>query len=197
MALTGQMEIHRIDTHAQRLLVLSWAFWVLIISAAYTANLASFFVTQNLASGQVATITDAVRLGKSICVVSASVIEGDIRAQFPMARLVSEVTVAQTCQNLKNGKCDLLATALGRWRIERKNKASNLECDLSWNGIIQLPVSAGISLSVTSFCYAAIWQVVDFYMKEMVLDGTLDTITDKYESESVDLRSHELTFCPP
>jgi hypothetical protein len=185
MALTGQMEIYRIDTQAQRLLAFSWAFWVLIITAAYTANLASFFVTQSLASGQVATIPDAVALGKSICVVSASVIEGNIRAQFPTARLVSEVTVAQTYQNLKNGKCDLLGTALGRWRSDRKSKL-NLECDLSWNGIIQLPVSAGISLSVTSFCYAVIWQVVDFHMAQMVLDGALDTLIDKYES--VDLQ---------
>jgi hypothetical protein len=185
MALTGQMEMYRIDTQAQRILSFSWAFWVLIITAAYTANLASFFVTQNSASGQVATITDAVTLGKSICVVSDSVIEGDIRAYFPAARLVGEMTEKQIYQNLKNGKCDLLATALGRWRSDRKSKL-NLECDLSWNGIVQLPASAGISLSVTSFCYAAIWQVVDFYMQEMVWDGTLDALLDKYES--VDLQ---------
>jgi hypothetical protein len=182
MALTGQMEIYRIDTHAQRLLALSWSCWVLIVSAAYTANLASFFVTQNLVSGEVETITDAVRLGRSICVTSPSVIEADIRAQFPQAHLVSGKTMPQAYQNFKNGKCDLIATALGRWKLERKNRAVNLECDLSWNGIIQLPGSAGISLSVTSFCSSAIWQVVDFHMMEMVVDGTLDVLINKYET---------------
>ncbi len=170
------------DTQAQRLLAFSWSFWVLIVIAAYTANLASFFVTQNLVSGQVATITDAVRLGKSICVVSDSVIEADIRTQFSLARLVYGETTQQMFQNLKNGECDLIATALGRWNLERKNRAVNLKCDLSWNGIIQLPGSAGISLSGTSFCYASIGEVVDFHMKGMVVDGTLDRLIDKYES---------------
>jgi hypothetical protein len=133
MALTGQLEIGRINTQPQRLFAFSWAFWVLLITSAYTANLANFFVTKSASSFHVGSIAHSVQLGMSICVRATSGTHTNIRGQFPRARFDLSDSVDGVFQRLNDGKCDILATQLSTWMVERQNKASNGDCDLFWN----------------------------------------------------------------
>jgi hypothetical protein len=179
MAITGQLEIGRINTQPQRLFAFSWAFWVLLITSAYTANLANFFVTKS-ASFQVDTIAHAVQLGMSICVRATSGTHTDIREQFPRARLVLSDSQEGGFQRLNDGDCDILATQLSTWMIQQHNKAVDGDCNLFWNGIVQLESKGGIAMSVDSLCAIIISQTVDFHMRKMVQDGAIALIWEKY-----------------
>ncbi len=159
----------------------SFAFWVLLITSAYTANLASFFVVRLSVSSQITTIADAVRLGKTICTVPGYGIHNQIKAQFQHARLNSLARDTEEAYRfLRGGDCSVVATLLGIWSLERRNPAINMDCNLYWNGVVQWPGSAGISLSVDSLCTAFLFQMLDIHMKELISDGSLDAIYDKY-----------------
>ncbi len=154
---------------------------MLLVTSAYTANLASFFVARRSASGQIATIADAVRLGKAICTLPEYGIESVIRAQFQQARLNNRARgVEEMYQFLHDGDCAVVATLLGSWSLERRDPEINVDCDVYWNGIVQWPASAGISLNVDTLCTALLWQMLDIHMKEMISDGSLDVIHEKY-----------------
>jgi hypothetical protein len=182
MALTGQLEIGRINSQPQRVFAFSWAFWVLLITSAYTANLANFFVTKSASGFQVGTIAQAVQLRMSICVKSSSGTLAIIQDQFPRARLVEADSTQGTFHLLNDGKCDILASDLSRWMVLRKNEAVNGECGLFWNGIVQLGVKGGIVMSVDTYCASIISQTVDLHMREMVQDGVIAAIWEKYAS---------------
>jgi hypothetical protein len=180
MALTGQLEIGRINTQPQRLFAFSWAFWVLLITSAYTANLANFFVTKSANIFQVDTIAHAVQLGMSICVWENTGTHYNIQERFPHARLVPSDSLAGVFQRLKDDKCDILASEISTWMVQRQNIEAHGDCELFWNGIVQLGVKGGIAMTVDSVCSIKISETVDLHMREMVQDGTTAAIWEKY-----------------
>jgi hypothetical protein len=187
MAITGQLEMGLINTQPQRLFAFSWAFWVLLITSAYTANLANFFVTKSASSFQVETIAQAVELGMSICVRNGTGTHIDILENFskeraPRPRLVLSDSVEEIFQRLNDGECDIVATELSLWKVERLKKEVDADCDLFWNGIVQLAMNGGIAMSVDSVCSLIIFQTVDLHLREMVQDGAIIAIWEKYAS---------------
>ena len=56
------------NTHAARLLSLSWTFWALVVVATYTANLASFLVARRTPDFKIKSVGQAVRYNVPICV---------------------------------------------------------------------------------------------------------------------------------
>ncbi len=188
MAITGQLEIGRINSQPQRLFAFSFAFWVLLITSAYTANLANFFVTKSASSFQVETIAHAVDLGISICVWATTGTHNNIREEYPSARLVLAESQAGVFQRFWDGDCDIIATELSTWMIQRQSKGVDVDCELFWNGIVQLGVKGGIAMTVDSVCSITILETVDLHMRGMVQDGTIGTLWQKYAKASFFLR---------
>jgi hypothetical protein len=186
MALTGQLEMGRINTQPQRLFAFSWAFWVLLITSAYTANLANFFVTKSVSSFQVETIAHAIQLDWKICVRAGTgthmAILEEFKSKAKTPRLVLSDSVQEIFQRLDDGECDILATEHDLWMVERGNKAVDGDCDLFWNGVVQLAVKGGIAMSVESLCSLIIFQTVDLHLREMIQDGSIFEIWKKYAS---------------
>ena len=181
MALMGQMEIGKIHTQPQRLFALSWAFWVLIMTSAYTANLASFFVSKNLANMQiVVTVQDAIAFEKNICVWKSSATEGLLKDAFPSAKLVLGDSQLDTFQDLQAGRCDVLATGYTQWGIQRHNEEVDGDCLLNWNGIVQNERQGGMATTADSHCSSVISQVIDIHFNEMNRDGRVAQIWDTY-----------------
>jgi hypothetical protein len=182
MALTGQLEIGLINTQPQRLFAFSWAFWVLLFTSAYTANLANFFVTKSASSFQVQTVADAVRLEMSICVRAGAGIYEDIRKEYPHVNLVLSDSVARLFQRFNDEECDILAIDINSWIVERVKKEVNADCDWFWNGVVQLVKKGGAVMMVDSLCSSIISQSVDIHLKAMVEHGEVATIMEKYAS---------------
>lgn len=78
LTFTGHFEFWP-DTHAARLLSFSWTFWALIMTSAYTANMASFLVTRNDFVKPIATFEDAIRQNVPVCVQKVS----PVRTHWP------------------------------------------------------------------------------------------------------------------
>ena len=117
---------------------------------------------------------------KTVCVLALSATESLIRGAFPLAQLFPGATQLQTYQDLQAGKCDVLASQYTEWGFQRKNEEVDIDCQLSWNGIVQFESSGGMASTIDSFCSGVIGQVVDLHMSEMVNSGRVAQIWEKY-----------------
>ncbi len=131
---------------------------------------------------QVQTIANAVRLGMSICARNGTASLDDILVEYSEANLVLSDSVEEIYQRFNDDECDILATELSVWVIQRQKQEVNADCDWFWNGIVQLARKGGIAMRVESFCSGIISQSVDLHMREMVREGAIVTIMEKYAS---------------
>ncbi|KAL3918645.1 MAG: hypothetical protein SGARI_007410, partial [Bacillariaceae sp.] len=124
------------STNYARIFVLTIAFWGLILSSAYTANLASFLVIQNSPTLQIETIGEAVAANLPLCVVEGSAQEFEVLNAYPLARLV-QVPAADPNRlflDVIDGRCKLAVSPIFFWDTAKRNRTLNAGCQLQWIG---------------------------------------------------------------
>ena len=152
MALTGNAEMDVIVTNSQRIFTFSWSFFVLIITSAYTANLASFLVNATNAKFSVNSIKAATEAGIPLCTFRGAFTEASIRSKYPGINLQSAPIAGGIYTELNSEKCDLLADTAGNWAGRQRDASVNLGCNLEWNGIVQHSNYAGLMMKCMSSC---------------------------------------------
>jgi hypothetical protein len=175
------------NTHPSRILAFSWTFWVLIVVAAYTANLASFMVTPNVTFYRVSTFEDAIRTNAAICVQGGALPELLIRKKYPELRLVpqpSELAVMQALRiDPQDGGCDAAAHKLETVRMFQRIKEANPDCKLSTEEKVQIVIPAGFTTAIDTGpfrCTTLISDVLDYHLTAMVSDGFVDDALKDY-----------------
>jgi hypothetical protein len=178
---TGHFEF-KPGTHAARILSFSWTFWALIMTSAYTANMASFLVSQNKVQLSVGTIDDASQRAIPVCVQRGAVIDGVLSEKYPQLILVRKDTHQEVFQGLREswyrggGGCGILAINLGTLELYQSQAATNYDCTLSSEKRVVLNLPAGFATAVDAgeFCTSLISYVLDLHLKEMRSDGFID-----------------------
>ena len=119
-AFTGQFEFDP-QTGPTRLFTFSIAFWALLMSAAYTANLASFLVIRNTPAVRIESIQQAVNMNLRLCVGKSSGTDVAITSAFPTfaasGRLVRTESSKDVFRRLQEGDCDISITEVSTWDV--------------------------------------------------------------------------------
>lgn len=104
---------------ALKLVSLSWAFFILIIIAAYTANLAAFLSREELIF-RVTDIHDCIDKGCKMCSLQSGVLKTTFMRKFPKLQLdLKFAGVRELNVGLSSGRCDALIASEFDWFLER------------------------------------------------------------------------------
>ena len=173
------------STNYARLFVLTLSFWGLILSSAYTANLASFLVVQNTPTSTIETLADAVATDNfPICVLQGSAYEDAVRDTYPQALVVpvNNTEPNDVYRRVTDGTCAIALTSIWQWDIARRDRTINDECQLEWIGrVFRFAKSGFATLSDSGLlCSNLIRDVLSAHITAMIDDGTVQKITTDY-----------------
>ena len=125
LAVTGHYEFSP-QTHSARLLGFSLTFWALIVSASYTANLASFLVTPRVQNYKYSTVEEAAAKKASLCVQDGAILQKIIEEMYPDVTTVgkdSEIDIFTALRLPKSeGGCDAVAHQLNIYELYEHEK---------------------------------------------------------------------------
>ena len=125
IAFTGHYELSP-RTHPARLLGISLTFWALIVSASYTANLASFLVTPRVHHYKYSTLDDVVAKGATICMQSGGILQTTLEKKFPGIKTVGKDSEKDIFAGLRvptsEGGCDAAAHDFNMFELYEHDK---------------------------------------------------------------------------
>jgi hypothetical protein len=176
---TGHLDL-RPNTTSARILAFSWTFWVMIVAAAYTANMASFLVSRRVTVYKYSTIQDVLRLDASLCVQDSSAIHGILQRKYPTLRLIPKSSEQEIYGSLRlppdQGGCDAAAHDYYAYLLFRRNNDVNYDCSLATEGKVVEVVRAGMATTVDTekYCTSLVSHVLDYHLTIMMDDGFIE-----------------------
>jgi hypothetical protein len=162
--------------HGKRIFAFSASFWSLVLASAYTANLASFLVSQGQPDEIATTLAEVEALGIPLCVRANAAVESSLNARYPNLNLVRDADFEVIYSKLAKGECGLLATRPFDFDQFRNNFTLNPECSLQWVGRPDLINKGGPATLVDTknYCTSLITHVLEIHMNEMIDNGFID-----------------------
>eukprot|EP00977_Amphora_coffeiformis_P001030 scaffold220_cov169-Amphora_coffeaeformis.AAC.10 len=187
-AFAGQFEFDP-QTGPARLFTFSIAFWALLMTSAYTANLASFLVIRNAPEQQIESIQQAVQLDKTMCVWKASGTEDAVVkafSQYASSGKLKRTSQRGVYEGLKSGECDIAITEVSSWDVFQANEEINGDCSLAWIGrpFQNVPASFAVKSDAGTLCTSLLRDVFNLFLHDMESDGTIEVLWDEAISET-------------
>mmetsp|Transcript_26314 Transcript_26314/g.47734 ORF Transcript_26314/g.47734 Transcript_26314/m.47734 type:complete len:590 (-) Transcript_26314:78-1847(-) len=181
MTFTGNFEFQP-ATNVARLFAASLAFWALIVTSAYTANLASFLVVQNTPAYEINDLGDAVKNSYSICVVRSTITEQALKNAYPGARAVEVESETELFSGLREGICKIALTTRASWDEYQSNRDVNGDCQLAWIGRTFLPAEGGFATQSDSgvLCTSLVRDVLNLHLLEMTETREVERLWKKH-----------------
>lgn len=166
------------------ILVFSLAFWAMVISATYTANLASFMITKRQPAYPATSLTEAQYRGVPVCVARGLAVDMKITRDYPDVKLYRSEGLTEVYTDLRNNKCGLVADTAGRFEVSKLDRELNPDCDLEWVGRAVDRSSAGPVNIVDAgvYCTSLIGHAFEYYLKEMEVNGAIERAFEQYTS---------------
>jgi Ligand-gated ion channel len=198
LTFTGHFQF-RPNSIASRMLSISWGFWAVIVTSAYTANLASFLVSQSKTVTRISTLEDAIVTSTPLCVQRGAVVDTILSDKYPELKLVRKDTEEAMFQGLSldwyggGGGCGALLTNLGTFDIYSSRSSANSDCSLSSDKRVVLNLPAGFATAVDSAiqCTSLINYVLDLHLQEMHQDGFIGAVWDQHVASLADIQCHD------
>lgn len=164
--------------HGKRIFAFSASFWSLVLASAYTANLASFLVSQGQPLEVATSLAEVQAKQLPLCVRANAAVEADLKLRYPELILKRGNTFEDVYRDLINGKCDLLATRPYDFDQFRNNEKINPNCTLQWVGRQDNANKGGAATLVDTknYCTSLITHVLEIHMNEMLDDKFIDTV---------------------
>lgn len=165
------------------LFVLSLSFWALIITATYTANLASGLISEHQPVYPATSLEEAQLNQVPVCVVKGVSRAQKIKQNFPLINLV-EVSGSFSLQYeyLRDGKCGLVADTVTRFRVMQRNESINHDCSLQWVGR-QYDIGTGGPATIVdagTLCTSLVGHGLNYFLQEMTIDGFIESALEDY-----------------
>ncbi|CAB9519121.1 receptor ionotropic, NMDA 1 [Seminavis robusta] len=173
---------------AGRIFGVSMTLWALVIMATYTANLASLFVDSRIEPILVDSMEAAVVYGYRVCTVENTNLDFYIRDTYPKAHRVTRVDDFEMFKSLRNGECELAATYSDVWHEAQVIEEYNPHCDLEWVGGEIRSIKSGFAVIADAGdkCSSLVRHVVNLFLVEIVEEGILAELRQKYQELSDD-----------
>jgi len=171
---------------AAKLFGVSSAFWGLIITATYTANLASLLVDGRMYQGNnaVSTIEEVAYLGFPVCTWHGTILDTHLEANYASVKRRPKKNLLDVYDALNSGECEFAADTTQGW-LENENKREfNPNCELEWVGDRKIAtIGAGFSskVDVGVKCTSLLRDAIDYYMEQLISEGFME---EKWEIEN-------------
>ena len=166
------------QTLGGRVFGVSFAFWAMLITAAYTANLASLLVTKTVPTLRVNDIQEAIDLNLKICVHATSYSETYMKENYPFSTplLVLRANEEDMYDSLLNKECDILLAYKQSFETYKLRDDTNPDCTLAWEGRVVKTLNDGYSskLDPAVKCTDLVNEVFNYYITEIIDNGFLD-----------------------
>ena len=177
-------------TLSARLFGISMAIWALVMTATYTANLASLLVDRKEEEAKIETIEQIAVFHKTICTYEGTFSDTLIADQYPSVRRFPKSTPEGVYEGLNSGECDYAADTVSSWLKLKLKREYNSLCDLEWVGGDKIVRKATAGFVVGSkgkspgLCSSLIRNVIDFHIQDLITDGFLDDAWDRENKRS-------------
>jgi len=184
-------------TLSTRLFGVSMAIWALVMTATYTANLASLLVDRKPPPFFAETLEDIIFFEKTICTWEGTIGDEFLRTSHPNAKRIPIKTNLGTYQALHDGMCDYVADAVTNWHRNKGMKEYNPHCDLFWVGGDRVihEVMAGFVAKADSgkLCSGFVRDVLGFHMYQMWNDGFMENawIRDAKQQQDINCDTYD------
>jgi len=161
----------------------SFAFWAMLVTAAYTANLASLLVTKDKPDLPMRSILDAVDRRFAVCVHATSFSENYLKQEYPELDpnyvLVNKTVLYDA---LYGKECEVMVAYQQELEIRQLQKQYNPTCTLERQGRVIKTLRDGFATKLDPGikCSALVNAVVNYYMKEMEDNGYLAEVWSKH-----------------
>lgn len=178
MTFTGNFDFHPVSS-AARLWAVSLTFWALILSAAYTANLASFLVVRTTSLVQIKNTNIICSNQLPLCALENSISERFFKSACPSAIIIKKLDVDSIIMSLRSGECSVALTGRSTYDLMERN-ALNSDCSLmAIEAVTRKPSGFAVGAD-SSKCSYHLFSVLDLYFLEMQIDGFITRTWDKY-----------------
>ena len=176
-------------SHGATLMGLSLAFWSLVVTATYTANLASFFVIQNAPESPIQTIDDAVSGQVPMCVWEGVALHDFVLKKYPKGIYIPTQNANGAFEGLREGKCGLALVSVNEWKQAEINKIVNPDCNMEWIGRVINFQEAGFAVKSDSgrMCTSVIQDVLNLHLVDMESDGKMALLQEKFLKKTQDI----------
>jgi Ligand-gated ion channel len=169
---------------ASRTFGVSMAIWALVMTATYTANLASLLVERKPASIVIETLEQASVYGMPICVYEGTNTDLHIKKNYPSAKRILKQSEDGLYEALNAGDCKFVATSLTSYEKYKKMRKFNPSCDLEWVGeplykFLEGKASFAMKGDSGELCSGLIGQVIDYHMQTIIEEGVLQDMWDR------------------
>jgi len=165
-------------TLGQRIFAVFFAFWALLVTAAYTANLASLLVQTHVVSEQpVVDIRDAIDKRLTICVQKSSYAEEYLSDNFPGGiPYFVPVLKPNLYEAINRGDCELMVAYKQEFETNKRRQDTNPNCNLERQGrqIRSLKDTFSTKLDPGVRCTDLVNEVFSYYFKELEDNGLLE-----------------------
>ena len=157
-----------------KIVTVVWSFFVLIIIAAYTANLAAF-LSQKKAIHEIISMDDCEAKDCNLCHESSKVLSTKIKKQYSSLENALDVDmnhIEDIPQALSNGTCDVFLQSKQMWDFNKKYWGN---CETMWLGdfVLSFKVAMPVSLAYS--------EAMSYYVGRSVESGEFDTALRRYE----------------
>lgn len=154
----------------------SMTLFALLITATYTANLASLLVISKQQPAAIESIEQAVSQKLPICTWAGTASDEYIRAKHSRAKLFPKQDELSAFQALQEGECELFAAQKDNWLTLAGDNRYNPDCDMEWVGRTVRSVSSGFAVKADAGwkCTTFIKDVLNLHMVEMMSEGVLE-----------------------
>jgi len=162
--------------HGKRIFAFSASFWSLVLASAYTANLASFLVSQGKPAEAARGLAEVEARELPLCVRANAAVEADLRLRYPRLNLRTGEDFDSIYKSLMDGECELLATRPYDFDQFKNRKDINPNCTLQWIGRQENSNKGGPATLVDTktYCTSLITHVLEIHMNEMIDDQFID-----------------------
>lgn len=164
---------------AARIFGLSAAMWGLLMTATYTANLASLLIEQKNTIPGPETIEEVSFYGHKVCTWESTDIDQFLAGTYGKAVRIPKSTLPEVYEELRGGGCEYVLDSWARWEQVKAMIEYNSQCDLYWLGgdTISKSASSGFVTKADSgnLCTGFIRDVLNVHMIDLIDSGWLDT----------------------
>uniref|UniRef100_A0A7S1BJZ8 Ionotropic glutamate receptor C-terminal domain-containing protein n=1 Tax=Corethron hystrix TaxID=216773 RepID=A0A7S1BJZ8_9STRA len=166
----------RPNTAPSMLLSWSWAFWALIVSAAYTANLASFLIDIRKPHVFHTSFEEALSKNLRFCARKGTNHQVYIAQKYPDANILPFESENGIYLALNDGRCDVALTQISTFQMFERKAKINGDCSLdstyrpiqTVNGGFATVVDSGPSETRSSWlCTGLVHYAIDIHLIEM------------------------------
>ncbi|CAB9513203.1 receptor ionotropic, delta-2 [Seminavis robusta] len=160
-------------TLASRIFGISMAIWALVMTATYTANLASLLVDRQIQGPQ--TLDEVVVGGKKMCVWEDTYIDFHLQDNYRKAVRIPKHSELEQFEGLLNGECEYMLTSYATWSKFKGIREYNKKCDMYLVGGKEKELGSGFALTADSgkLCTGLIRDVLDLHMRDIIEEGFL------------------------